>query len=593
MARNVLRPICSVAIVIMLSVLPVLGPVQGLTGGKNISLSAVTTTFVGEDYGDRVGFSVAMAGDVNGDGYGDVIVGAPTFDNAYQDEGEIFVWYGSSSGLGAAGTPTNVDWFAESLQESAQLGNSVGTAGDVNADGYSDVIAGAQYYDGTLANEGAAFIWTGSATGPEGDASPHNAAWVVRGGQAGSRFGFSAATAGDVDGDGYSDVIVGAPYYDGGETDEGRVFLYLGGASGVAKDPVLYKEINQANAHAGWVVGTAGDGNGDGYADIFYTAPDYDGGLTDEGAILAFYGPVEGIATGGYFIRQGELTGARLGLSAGCAGDVNGDGFAELVSGAPYYDTGLTDVGEFYLHVGGYALGVNRAVWPHQYCVDVTVPIAFLGRSDNVDRFRPAARGFTPFGRSVVKFECEVKPPAVPFDGTGTVQQSYWQDTGLGGTIVVQICTGLVSGRAYHWRGRMRYSPSRCPYQVAGRWFSVPWNGWNEARVRMDPSLLDVAETPAAHIAVSLAPPAPNPFASATTIHFTLPRAMAASLRVYDASGRLVRELLNTRSAAAGSHAVEWNGLDKVGRPTAPGVYFARLVTPGGSRSTRVVRTGG
>ncbi len=89
---------------------------------------------------------MGTAGDVNGDGYSDVIVGAHHYDNSQTDEGAAFVWYGSATGLVASGTPTNADWTAESDQASARLGLCVGTAGDVNGDGYSDVIVGADRY---------------------------------------------------------------------------------------------------------------------------------------------------------------------------------------------------------------------------------------------------------------------------------------------------------------------------------------------------------------------------------------------------------------------------------------------------------------
>ena len=88
------------------------------------------------------GFSVSAAGDVNGDGYGDVIVGAYAYDNGELGEGRAFVYLGSAFGLSAAPS-----WTAESDQAAANLGFSVSAAGDVNGDGYGDVIVGAPYYD--------------------------------------------------------------------------------------------------------------------------------------------------------------------------------------------------------------------------------------------------------------------------------------------------------------------------------------------------------------------------------------------------------------------------------------------------------------
>jgi FG-GAP repeat. len=184
----------------------------------------------------QFGWSVASAGDVNGDGFSDVIVGAPNFDNGENDEGAAFVYHGSTSGLS-----TTPDWAAESDQVSAQFGYSVASAGDVNGDGFSDVIVGARLFDNGETDEGAAFVYHGSFFGlsPTPD-------WTAESNQANAEFGISVASAGDVNGDGFSDVIVGAPNFDNGETDEGAAFVYHGSASGLSTTPNWTAESNQA-----------------------------------------------------------------------------------------------------------------------------------------------------------------------------------------------------------------------------------------------------------------------------------------------------------------------------------------------------------
>ena len=124
---------------------------------------------------------------------------------------------------------TSPSWTAESDQANAWFGQSVATAGDVNGDGYSDVIVGAYLYDNGEVDEGRALVYLGSASGLA--TSP---AWTAESNQANAELGSSVAAAGDVNGDGYGDVIVGAYRYDNGETDEGRAFVYLGSASGLA-----------------------------------------------------------------------------------------------------------------------------------------------------------------------------------------------------------------------------------------------------------------------------------------------------------------------------------------------------------------------
>ena len=123
-----------------------------------------------------------------------------------------------------------------------------------------------------------------------------SASWMAESDQAGAYFGYSVATAGDVNGDGYSDVIVGARMYDNGQTDEGRAYVYYGSAGGLAVSAGWTAESDQATAYFGNSVGTAGDVNGDGYSDVIVGACWYDNGQTDEGRAYAYYGSAGGLA---------------------------------------------------------------------------------------------------------------------------------------------------------------------------------------------------------------------------------------------------------------------------------------------------------
>src|SRR5207247_1374456 len=155
------------------------------------------------------------------------------------------------------------------------------SAGDVNGDGFDDVIVGAPGYSGSAEEEGAAFLWYGSSTDPKRPAgSMSNFDWMVTGGQAHARFGFSVASAGDVNGDGYADVIIGAPQYSNGQEREGRAFLYLGSKDGLARSPAWTAESDQIGAQLGWSVASAGDFNGDGFSDVLVGAPFFDESAT-------------------------------------------------------------------------------------------------------------------------------------------------------------------------------------------------------------------------------------------------------------------------------------------------------------------------
>ncbi|SDH39239.1 Repeat domain-containing protein [Dyadobacter soli] len=125
----------------------------------------------------------------------------------------------------ANGTPQNANKILQIDQSYMHLGFSVSSAGDVDGDGYSDVIAGAPEYDKGQDNEGAAFVYRGHASGLT------LTAVTLESNQVGAQVGYSVSTAGDFNGDGFSDVIVGIPYYDGGQVDQGAAKLYLGSAN--------------------------------------------------------------------------------------------------------------------------------------------------------------------------------------------------------------------------------------------------------------------------------------------------------------------------------------------------------------------------
>ncbi|MCK4528402.1 FG-GAP repeat protein, partial [candidate division WOR-3 bacterium] len=288
------------------------------------------------------GNSVSTAGDVNGDGYSDVIVGAYRYDNGETDEGRAFVYYGSGTGLS-----TTPDWMDESNQAGAYFGYSVSTAGDVNGDGYSDMIVGAHAYDNGETDEGRAFVYYGSGTGLS--TTPD---WTAESNQASAYFGWSVSTAGDVNGDGYSDVIVGAYGYDNGETNEGRAFVYYGSGTGLSTTPDWMDESNQAGAYFGYSVSTAGDVNGDGYSDVIVGAIYYSNEQTYEGGAFVYHGSGTGLSVSPAWTGESNQEYANFGYSVSTAGDVNGDGYSDVIVGAHAYDNGQTNEGRAFVYYG-------------------------------------------------------------------------------------------------------------------------------------------------------------------------------------------------------------------------------------------------
>jgi hypothetical protein len=301
-------------------------------------------TVEGDQTSARFGNSVASAGDVNGDGYDDVIVGAPNYTKDQQYEGAAFVYHGSADGLGI--TPSRI---LEGNQASAEFGKGVAGAGDVNGDGYDDVIVGASKYDNELTNEGAAYIYLGSSTGL--DDTPSR---TLEGNQAESLFGFSVGSAGDVNKDGYDDIIIGAPSYDNGEENEGAAFIYHGENTpyGVSATPDQTLDCDQSTSWFGISVGTAGNVNGDDYDDVIVGAHTYTNGQSGEGAAFIYHGGSSGVSATPSRTLESNQANAQYGVSVGTAGDVNGDGYDDVIVGSATYDCVLNDEGLAFLYHG-------------------------------------------------------------------------------------------------------------------------------------------------------------------------------------------------------------------------------------------------
>lgn len=303
-----------------------------------VTIDPISTTpnrlLVGPQSTQEFGISVATAGDLNGDGYSDVVVGAHLSSFGQATEGAAYVYYGTVNGIGAAAS-----LILESNQAGAQFGCSVSTAGDVNGDGYSDLIVGARTWESAVGenNEGGAFVYYGSATGI---ASTPNV--ILQTNQTSDNFGSNVACAGDINDDGFSDVLVGAYLAAYGSTQEGVVFVYLGGAGGISTVPVHRLERNQSFWHFGRSIACAGDVNGDGYSDVIIGAPDSPNVNSDAGQAFVYFGGFNALGATLNVAPDQVLIGSTLldgsfGWSVTCAGDVNGDGYSDVAVGA-YYD---------------------------------------------------------------------------------------------------------------------------------------------------------------------------------------------------------------------------------------------------------------
>jgi hypothetical protein len=297
-----------------------------LYSGKN---GALFYTFNAETSNDWFGFSVSGAGDVNNDGYADLIVGAANYEAAGWSAGRAYVYSGNTRAVlytfNGEATDDNFGW-------------SVSGAGDVNNDGYADLIVGAYRNNAGGSDAGRAYVYSGQ-TGA--------LLYTFTGEAANDQFGYSVSGAGDVDGDGYDDLIVGAHYNDAGGGDAGRAYVFS------CQEICAYEELyaitgEAAGDYFGRPVSGAGDVNNDGYADLIVGAYYNDAGGTDAGQAYVYYGQTGGLL----YTFTGEAADDHFGWSVSGAGDVNNDGYADLIVGADGNDAGGSYAGRAYVYSG-------------------------------------------------------------------------------------------------------------------------------------------------------------------------------------------------------------------------------------------------
>lgn len=353
------------------------------------------------------GKSIAYAGDVNGDGIDDFIVGARANKGVggSSNSGVAYVFYGSEAGIESrvlnattyqCTAPLCTTMSSPIPLEMGNFGWAVSGGADINKDGFVDIIIAAPYVSGTGSlNKGAVYVFYGSRTGitPHPTAAayscsgPPDCTVIQNPNDAnGTGFGSSVSQVGDTNGDGFPDLLIGALYNKPSSSSvvKGAAYIFYGSAQGITPHPLSVsayacsgppdctivqspEDIN--TAEFGSAVSDAGDVNGDGYADVIVGASRTRGLSTPQkGAVYIYYGGPAGIALHDFsataYVCNGppdctviqnpeNLLNGNFGISVRFGGDINNDGFGDIIVGASgNAGSGSTGKGGSYIFYG-------------------------------------------------------------------------------------------------------------------------------------------------------------------------------------------------------------------------------------------------
>jgi len=327
---------------------------------KNTSLANSDASFLGENFEDWSGSSVAGVGDVNDDNYDDILIGAPHNPAGGIDRGRTYLIFGKGTGWAMDTSLSTADVIINGETDGDMSGSSIAGPGDVNGNDIDDILIGAEFNDDGGTDAGKTYVIFGKTTGWSSTLSLSSAGASFEGETGGDVSGHIVKGAGDVNGDDINDILISS-VGGGGPNSKGEVHLVLGRTSGwssvsdLANSDASFLGENDWDHLGGGICG--GDMNGDLLSDIVISSLFNEEAAIGSGQVYIFHGRSTGWQNGVNVTNadasfQGESEGDNLGISMGNVGDINSDGSMDLLIGSIMNDIGGTDSGKAYIITG-------------------------------------------------------------------------------------------------------------------------------------------------------------------------------------------------------------------------------------------------
>jgi hypothetical protein len=499
------------------------------------------TTLHGDSVGDLF-HVVTYIGDVNGDGYDDVLVGAPGGDAVHGNYAKLF--------LGGATFDTAHALVFHCDQEISQFGFALAGGKDINEDGYPDFVIGASnyYYGGKpngVADAGKVYVYFG---GPKIDT---NASFTLTCDQWYYAFG-SRLALGDINGDGYADIIVGAPNDD--IDAHGRVYIYYGGKA-LRDTPDVVLEGTAPFDMFGGSIAYVGDVNGDGYGDILIGAPQMLKKPYTGKAYLIYGGKNINLDSSTVFLGDSTVHGTFGSVVAGL-GDINDDGFPDFGIMANNYITIISGKDKSTMM----RINADSSWWAFQTIAGVG-DINNDGMNDFILGIQNRGGGYSGM---IAPYLGKTNIDTVPdYTISGTMQKGYFGCSIAG---VGHISSGQYNSIVV---GQLFFNGDDLD---TGKVFIYSTNAPNSINGN-----ITIANK------FNLYQNNPNPFNPSTVIRYSLSVTGSVTLKVYDVLGREITTLVNERQSA-GSHQVTFDG-----RKLASGIYFYQLKTQNGIEQKKML----